>query len=187
MAKSIEKSNESCHNRSYYETAIRNEEFGPCNKCRKPKTDYDWCQSCCSEQFKLFEWASENESINYFVRRAQSKARNHWEVIEWIPYTRLINVKYLTKGGFSTINKAIWLDGYIICWNDSENCWDRNRYKLEEEDYLDYRNEKNNIDLTLKEDEKFEGFHVVLKSLNNINEDFLKEVGNLVFIKKNRA
>ncbi|UZO22948.1 uncharacterized protein OCT59_015294 [Rhizophagus irregularis] len=117
---------ESCHNRSYYETAIRNEEFGPCNKCRKPKTDDDWCQSCCSDRFEL-------------------------------------------DSGFSTINKAIWLDGYIICWNDIKNVWNRNRYKLEEEDYLDYR--------TLKEDEKF-GFHVVLKSLNNINEDFLNEWEN---------
>ncbi|POG82135.1 kinase-like domain-containing protein [Rhizophagus irregularis DAOM 181602=DAOM 197198] len=165
---------ESCHNRSYYETAIRNEEFGPCNKCRKPKTDDDWCQSCCSDRFELDskfnnKWTSGNDSIDGFVRRAQSKARNHWEVIEWIPYKRLINVKYLTKGGFSTINKAIWLDGYIICWNDIKNVWNRNRYKLEEEDYLDYR--------TLKEDEKF-GFHVVLKSLNNINEDFLNEWEN---------
>ncbi|CAB4463087.1 unnamed protein product [Rhizophagus irregularis] len=114
MAKGIEKSNESCHNRSYYETAIRNEEFGPCNKCRKPKTDDDWCQSCCSDRFELD-------------------------------------------------------NGYIICWNDIKNVWNRNRYKLEEEDYLDYR--------TLKEDEKF-GFHVVLKSLNNINEDFLNEWEN---------
>lgn len=178
MAKGIEKSNESCHDRSYYETALCDEEFGPCNKCRKPKTEDDWCQSCCSEQFELYEWTSGNESIDKFIKKAQSKARNHWEVIEWIPHMRLINVKYLTKGGFSTINKAIWLDGYILRWNDSKKNWDRYRYKFKE-DYLDYRNEKNNIDLSLKEDEKF-GFHVVLKSINNINEGFLNEVGNLV-------
>jgi len=30
--------------------------------------------------------------------------------LEWIPYDRLKDIKYLDKGGFSTIYKAIWLD-----------------------------------------------------------------------------
>ncbi|PKY57030.1 hypothetical protein RhiirA4_477792 [Rhizophagus irregularis] len=58
---------------------------------------------------------------NKFVRTAQSKARNNWEV----------NIKYLTQGGFSIIYKAIWLDGYILCWNDSKKEWVKYRHKLD--------------------------------------------------------
>ena len=32
-------------------------------------------------------------------------------IIEWIPYNKLRDVKYLTKGGFSEIYTAIWVDG----------------------------------------------------------------------------
>ena len=40
--------------------------------------------------------------------------------MEWIPYNRLENIKYLDKGGFSTIYEAIWLDGPIDNWDDKE-------------------------------------------------------------------
>ena len=30
--------------------------------------------------------------------------------LKWIPYNNLENIKYLDKGGFSIIYKAIWLD-----------------------------------------------------------------------------
>ncbi|RIB09960.1 hypothetical protein C2G38_2107295, partial [Gigaspora rosea] len=31
--------------------------------------------------------------------------------IEWIPFNRLSNIEIIGKGGFSTVNRAIWLDG----------------------------------------------------------------------------
>ena len=40
--------------------------------------------------------------------------------MEWIPYNRLENIKYLDKGGFSTIYEAIWLDGPIKEYYDIE-------------------------------------------------------------------
>ncbi|POG83164.1 hypothetical protein GLOIN_2v1761184 [Rhizophagus irregularis DAOM 181602=DAOM 197198] len=61
-------------------------------------------------------------------KTAQSKARNNWEVIA---YEKLINIKYLTQGGFSIIYKAIWLDGYILCWNDSKKEWVKYRHQLD--------------------------------------------------------
>ena len=33
------------------------------------------------------------------------------KVVEWIPYNSLKNIKYLTKGGFSEIYTASWIDG----------------------------------------------------------------------------
>jgi len=33
-----------------------------------------------------------------------------------IEYDRFENIEYLAKGGFSTIYKATWKDGYITNW-----------------------------------------------------------------------
>ena len=77
-----------------------------------------------------------------------------WEVLEWIPYNILTNIKYLAKGGFSTVYKASWLDGCIEDWDYDNKQWNRN----------------------------FKGHSVVIKSLNsssNINEEFLNEVSYL--------
>ncbi|CAB4394115.1 unnamed protein product [Rhizophagus irregularis] len=38
---------------------------------------------------------------------------------EWIPYNNLQNIEYLTKGGFSEIYAAIWINGNFVEW-DSE-------------------------------------------------------------------
>ena len=84
-------------------------------------------------------------------------AQNRYEVLEWIPYNRLTNIKYLAKGGFSTVYYAIWLDGCIGKWDYNKN--QRIRY-TEDIDGID-------------------GYSVVIKSLNNssnINDEFLNEV-----------
>ena len=73
------------------------------------------------------------------------------QILEWIPYNKLKNIKYLDKGGFSTIYEAIWLDGPF-------KKWDLNEKKL-------IRDDNNHI--------------VVIKSLNessNLNNEFLNEV-----------
>ena len=72
------------------------------------------------------------------------------QILEWIPYSRLEKIEYVDKGGFSTIYKAIWLDGSIKEWNNDEKQWIR------------YNNKK-----------------VALKNLNrssNLNNEFLNEV-----------
>ena len=39
---------------------------------------------------------------------------------EWIPYNNLQNIKYLTKGGFSEIYTADWIDGRYDEWDHKE-------------------------------------------------------------------
>src|SRR5687767_6871751 len=129
-----------------------------CAHCIPPKTTYYWCQNCNSKRFQqdFDKWTSGNKFIDKFIQNAQLKARNLWEVVEWISYDRLRNVQYLTRGGFSTIYKAIWLDGRIEEWDGKKQQWKRGKSKKHEED----------------------GLYVVLKSLNyssNINEDSLNE------------
>src|SRR6266498_826876 len=146
--------------------------------CNQPKTHVNWCQNCNPKRFQqeFSKWTSGNGHIDKFIQDAQLKAKSIFEFIEWIPYNRLRNIQYLAKGGFSTIYKAIWLDGQINAWDNENKKWDRYLKSLYDEDYEDAKNE--NIKSPLNENET-DGLHVVLKSLNdssNINEEFLNEV-----------
>ncbi|UZO04361.1 uncharacterized protein OCT59_024748 [Rhizophagus irregularis] len=139
---------------NYYEKDIANKEFGVCFNCNKPQTEENWCLNCNSKFFQkeFNNWRSENMHIDKFIQEAQLNARNNNEVIEWINYDHFINIQYITRGGFSIIYGADWLDGSIDCWNYEKENWNR---------------------ITQKN-----GIRVILKSLNdssNIHEDFLNE------------
>ena len=119
------------------------------SECNKPNTG--WCNQCNAKRFQqdFPNWTSGNNYIDNFIQETQLNAQDIGEFLEWIPYNRLTNIKYLAKGGFSTVYKAIWLDGYIS-WDYDKKQWGRR-----------------------------EGAEVVIKSLNNssnINEEFLNEV-----------
>ncbi|GBC06464.1 hypothetical protein RclHR1_06860001 [Rhizophagus clarus] len=98
-----------------------------CNKCKQLYTNYKWCQQCNSKQFQqdFSKWTSKNKYIDEFIQEAQLNAKNNYEVLEWIPYNKLLNIKYYDKGGFSKIYKAIWLDGPIDSWNFNKQQWNR--------------------------------------------------------------
>ncbi len=96
------------------------------------------------------KWTSGNEFIDKFIQETQLNAKYRRQILEWIPYNKLEDIKYLDKGGFSTIYKAIWSEGPIKGWDDNEKKWTR------------YNNLK-----------------VVLKNLDrssNLNDEFLSEV-----------
>ena len=173
---------------SYYEKDIANKEFGLCSICKLPLSDETWCKHCSSQKFEenFNKWTSRNEHIDEFIQSTQSVARNHHEVTEWIPYNKLRNIQYLSRGGFSTIYKAIWLDGYIeelvVDGGNGDKKWKRHKHELEQMDHEIAKKEKDIVE-PLKENEK-EGIHVVLKSLDNssnIHEDFLNEVSSIFY------
>ena len=128
-------------------------EYGLCLECNKPyPSSYKWCNQCNAKRFQqdFPNWTSGNIYIDNFIQETQLNAQHNFQVLEWIPYNRLTNIKYLAKGGFSTVYNAIWLDGYIWGWDYDNKQWYR---------HVDYT--------------------VVIKSLNNssnINEEFLNEV-----------
>ena len=101
-------------------------------------------------QQNFANWTSKNKFIDKFIQNTQLNVKNKFQILEWIPYNRLENIEFLDKGGFSTIYKAIWLDGPIKKWSKIKNNWIR------------HKNQK-----------------VVLKNLNkssNLNNEFLNEV-----------
>jgi len=100
---------------------------GLCLDCNKLNIGFDWCKECNAKQFRqdFPSWTSGNESIDRFIQEIQLNSQNHSEILEWIPYNRLENIKYLGQGGFSTVFKANWLDGFIKRWSNDERKWIR--------------------------------------------------------------
>ena len=123
-----------------------------CKECNQENT-YDgyWCKACNAKRFQQnFEkWTSGNVDIDKFIQETQLSANNQYEVLEWIPYDRFCDIKYISKGGFGKVYRANWIDGPIKHW--------------------DYKNWKR---------ENLNGF-VALKSLNNskdVTTEFINEV-----------
>src|SRR5579885_1296768 len=71
-------------------------EYDLCSEC-KHQNKYYWCESCNSKRFRQYfdKWTSGNIYIDKFIQKTQLKARESYEAIEWIPYNRLRNIKYL--------------------------------------------------------------------------------------------
>ncbi len=155
--------------------------YGLCPECNQLNTFKHWCKECYSKKFQqnFGNWTSGNEDIDKFIQESQLNARNFSELLEWIPYNRLRNIKFLAQGGFSTVYEAIWLDGLIINWDYEKQNWLHDVIELDEQDYKDANNPQ--IKNPLRNNEKY-GYMVVLKSLNdssNINGDFLNEVSSI--------
>src|ERR1043166_1217242 len=157
--------NLSCEQKLLIDELIPNEELrerykkhGLCNECSQPNTGYWWCQTCNSKHFQqdFNKLTSGNKEIDEFIQKFQLNATCYEEVMEWVPYEKFSDIKYIAKGGFSTVYKAKWIDGSISWWNVNQNKWDR-----------------------------FTNSNIILKCLNNsqnLTTDFLQEVCNLLLI-----
>jgi hypothetical protein len=122
------------------------------NECEK-------CNYACNSiyfQQQFINWASGNNDIDKFIQSTQLSAHDDVKkVIEWIPYNRFNDIKYIAKGGFGKVYVANWIDGCIDNWDDDNQYWKR------------------------KDLNKF----VALKSLNNsknVTLEFMNEVNCLV-------
>src|SRR5436305_14752569 len=73
--------------------------YGLCIECKQPKINSVGCRVCVFQQnFK--NWTSGNHDVDEFIQKAQLKAKEYKQIIEWIEYDRFENVEYLAKGGF---------------------------------------------------------------------------------------
>jgi hypothetical protein len=101
--------------------------FGYCKECREKNTGVKWCQSCNSKRLKAEfpNWTSGNEEIDEFLKETQLTARCWQEVLEWIPYTNITEVKEIGRGGYGTVYSATWEGGCIMKWLPKEKKWSR--------------------------------------------------------------
>src|SRR5688572_8424665 len=91
----------------------RKEGYGKCPTCNRYNTNYSWCQSC-DPKLLTEGWTSGNETLDELIKSTQLKATeyNNDYYLQWIPYNDLANIEKIDEGGFATISKATWLNGY---------------------------------------------------------------------------
>jgi hypothetical protein len=89
------------------------------NKCKK-------CNYVCDTihfQQNFENWASGNDDIDKFIKDTQLSAHFYVrKAIEWIPYKRIYDARYIEKFG---VFKAKWIDGYITQWDYINRSWIR--------------------------------------------------------------
>src|ERR1043166_1122203 len=84
-----------------------------CENCDQECLATLYCEHCVRNYLKaeFSTWTSGNNDIDILIQKCQMESLGPCRIIEWIPYSRLQRIKYLTKGGFSEISTAYWIDG----------------------------------------------------------------------------
>ncbi|CAB4433732.1 unnamed protein product [Rhizophagus irregularis] len=92
-----------------------------CENCKQECLATLYCEYCVRNYLKedFSNWTSGNDDIDNLIQKCQLETTRPNVIVEWIPYSNLENIKYLTKGGFSEIYTAVWIDGVYEEW-DSE-------------------------------------------------------------------
>ena len=89
------------------------------------------CNCVCNAihfQQNFKNWTSGNNEIDRFIQDIQLSAHSQLdlaEALEWIPYNRFYDIKYIAKSGHSKAYRANWIDGYINCWDNYNQNWKR--------------------------------------------------------------
>jgi len=119
-----------------------------CSVCDKAKAHLNWCHTCSANHFQqnFKNWTSGNDNIDKFIQDAQLSAEDYFEVLEWIPYDRFYDIKYITKGEFGTVYKAKWIDGSIRNWDDKKQDWER----LRQNDFVALKSLDNSTNVSLE-------------------------------------
>ncbi|GBB99812.1 hypothetical protein RclHR1_03640008 [Rhizophagus clarus] len=111
-------------NKTYDKNKIRRNEGTRrvCENCNQECLATLYCEYCVQNYLKanFSNWTSGNNDIDNLIQKCQSETLLPEMIIEWIPYNNLQNIKYLTKGGFSNIYAAVWIDGHYIEWDFKE-------------------------------------------------------------------
>ncbi|RIB30427.1 kinase-like domain-containing protein [Gigaspora rosea] len=100
---------------------------GVCEHCKRYNTYPAWCQSC--DPRKVVQETSGDKNIDYCIKEFQLKATAFENVIEWIPFDKLENIKIIGKGGFGTVYSSNWLDGKRMVEGDNSLGYVRYRKK----------------------------------------------------------
>ena len=93
-----------------------------CENCNQECLATLYCEYCVRNYLKanFSNWTSGNDNIDNLIQTCQMKTCAPEMVVEWIPYNNLQNIEYLTKGGFSEIYTAKWIDGGYEEWDSKE-------------------------------------------------------------------
>jgi hypothetical protein len=128
-----------------------------CEICSQECLATLFCEICVRNYLKakFSNWTSGNDNIDNLIQKCQMETLLPQMVVEWIPYNKLQNIKYLTEGGCSKIYTAKWING-------GYKEWDAKEQQLKRDQSCFY-------DVILK----------VLENVGNANQHWLEEVCNL--------
>lgn len=106
--------------------------YGTCMKCGQRRSHYRWCMLCERKQSErnLKNWTSGNNEIDEFIKNSQFYSNKSQTFLEWIPFDRLENIKYLNKASRSTVCSAIWKDGPRILWDQQKQEYKRSKTQV---------------------------------------------------------
>ena len=90
-----------------------------CEDCQDECLATLYCEHCVRNYLiaNFSKWSSGNIDIDNLTQKCQMETLRPDIIIEWIPYDNLQNVEYLTKGGYSEIYTADWIDGSYDEWD----------------------------------------------------------------------
>jgi len=93
-----------------------------CENCQNECLATLFCEHCVRNYLKanFLKWTSGNNDVDNLIQKCQKETIKTNRVIEWIPYDNLQNIKYLTRGGYSEIYTASWIDGCYYEWDSKE-------------------------------------------------------------------
>jgi hypothetical protein len=93
-----------------------------CKLCKQKCLATLYCEYCVRNYLKkkFSNWTSGNNDVDNLIQQCQIESLKPDNIIEWIPYYTLQNIKYLTEGGFAVIYTAVWIGGKYEEWNSKE-------------------------------------------------------------------
>ena len=125
--KLLENEEKYCKERFIYEFELDNATYKlgkpkECGKCKLTRYSSKYCENCISLHLQeLFNtWVSGNDIIDKFIQKCQKLSSIPRHIMEWVPFDQFKNVKYLTKGGFSSIYTATWIKGRIFDYDENK-------------------------------------------------------------------
>jgi hypothetical protein len=97
-------------------------------KCKK-------CNYVCNAihfQQNFENWTSGDDDIDKFIQNTQlsihgNNYNSFEQVLEWIPYNRFYNIKYIAE---KKVYQANWIDGKISYWNVNYQNWMRENQNM---------------------------------------------------------
>ncbi|RIB04927.1 hypothetical protein C2G38_641115 [Gigaspora rosea] len=101
---------EFCHNKRWLANGI-------CEHCKRYNTSPAWCYLC--DPPNVVQETSGDKNIDDCIKEFQLKATAFENVIEWISFDRLEDIKTIGKGGFGTVYSSVWLDGKRMVEGDN--------------------------------------------------------------------
>ncbi|RHZ65119.1 hypothetical protein Glove_319g110 [Diversispora epigaea] len=138
-----------------------------CEHCGNMTSAKQYCEYCIRKYLEnnFKNWTSGNNEIDKLLQTCQKNVIRQDLAVEWVPFEKFSNVKYLTEGSFSKV--------YIAEWN--EGCYDK--WDSKNQQYIRYG--KRNIVLKSLSNSRDPGKQWLSEAKTHLN--LMNELPNVVF------